>query len=191
RPTSCRKKGRWSCSPPTCTTRGSSTAASATASSRRSMPECGRRRRETVSCHRTLVGRRDRFVRHFKGGEGTMRLLGLLLLEDLPKPLQQWLQTLPAHTGNGEDLFLRQVAAELRQRLVVDRQVHLVGGDDLALVGQGGAERFQLAADGAVVLGGVGAVHGEQVEQVNDHLRALDVAEEVVAEAGAVPGAFD
>ena len=42
-----------------------------------------------------------------------------------------------------------------------------------------------------VVLDGVAALAAGDVEYVNEHARALDVTEEIVAEAHALAGAFD
>ncbi len=65
-------------------------------------------------------------------------------------------------------------------------EVHLVRRDDVALAGQFAAVEPKLLADGAV--GGDRVRPGERgdVHDVADHARALDVAEELVAES--VPG---
>ncbi len=49
----------------------------------------------------------------------------------------------------------------------------------------------ELGLDGRVVGLGVGAVERREVEDVDEQPRALDVGEELVAEAGAVRGALD
>ena len=51
--------------------------------------------------------------------------------------------------------------------------------------------QLELALDRLEVLDRVGAVERRQVEHVHEQPRALDVREEVVAEAGAVAGALD
>src|SRR5688572_10982922 len=56
-------------------------------------------------------------------------LLRLLLFEDPPKLVEQRLQPLPAYAGDREDFLIRQFPPQLFQRVVVHRQVQLVGGD--------------------------------------------------------------
>ena len=74
-----------------------------------------------------------------------------------------------ADAGDWEELDAGEVwPGGVSSCFVVDGEVDLVGGDDLALVGEHGAEGFQLAADRAVVVGGVGAVGRVEVEQVDD-----------------------
>ena len=58
-------------------------------------------------------------------------------------------------------------------------------------VGQAVAVLFELAANGAVVFDRVGAVDGLGLDEVDQHARAFDVSQELVAQAGAGVGAFD
>ena len=61
----------------------------------------------------------------------------------------------------------------------------------LRLVGQRRAVQLQFAADGAVVLQRVAAVGGQRLDQVDQHARPLDVAQELVAQADAAVRPLD
>ena len=50
---------------------------------------------------------------------------------------------------------------------------------------------FEFAADCAVVLDRIGAVDRLRLDQVDQHSRAFDMPQELVAEAGAGVGTFD
>ncbi len=61
-------------------------------------------------------------------------------------------------------------------------------GDDLRLVAEAGAVSGEFGADGQVIRD---RVRGRRVDEMKQHVGALDVAEEAVAEAGALVGALD
>ena len=54
-----------------------------------------------------------------------------------------------------------------------------------------GVEELQLAAHGVEILDRVAAGRARDVDQVDQHLRAFEMAEELVAEAEAAMRAFD
>ena len=68
------------------------------------------------------------------------------------------------------------------------RQVHLVEHDNLRLVHELGVEQLQFLVDGLVIAQGIWA---DAVQQVNEHARALDVAQERMPQAYAGVGALD
>ncbi len=74
-----------------------------------------------------------------------------------------------------------------RDRLLVER-VGLVQPDDLELAGQAAAIGRELAADHAI---GLGHILARAVDQVQQHVAALDMAEEAVAQPGALMRALD
>ena len=65
---------------------------------------------------------------------------------------------------------------------IVDR-VDLVGRDEVRLLQQLGIVELELLADRVEVFDRVAARRARHIDQVNDHLRALDVAQELVAQA--------
>ena len=73
---------------------------------------------------------------------------------------------------------------------IVDR-VHLVGDDDLRLRRHRRREALQLVEDGVEVLDRIASRRAGHVDQVHEHLRPLDVAKELVAEAVAFVRALD
>ena len=82
---------------------------------------------------------------------------------------------------NGSDRLLARCCSAVDAVGLVEG-VELGGGDDLRLLQQRRIEQLELAADGVEVLDRVAARLARDVHQVDQHLRALDVAQELVAE---------
>ena len=76
-------------------------------------------------------------------------------------------------------------------RVLLGHEVGLRQREDARQLGQPRVVLGQLALDHRVVRDRVGAVERREVEHVHEQPRALDVGEEVVAEAGAVARALD
>ena len=74
---------------------------------------------------------------------------------------------------------------------VVAEQVAFVGGDDLRARGQHVAVGAQLGVDGLKVLDRVAPLAAGDVHQMHEQAAAVDVAQEVVAEAGTVARTLD
>lgn len=74
---------------------------------------------------------------------------------------------------------------------IVGQQVHLVQADDLLTLGEDRRVLVQLIADDAVVVGRVGAILRDGIEEVDEDFCPFDVTEEVKPEARAVGRAFD
>ena len=64
-------------------------------------------------------------------------------------------------------------------------QLRLADGDDFRLGRQRRPIQFQFAADGAVVLQRIAAVGWQRLDEMDQHARPLDVAQELVAKADA------
>ena len=77
------------------------------------------------------------------------------------------------------------------QLALVVQQIGLVGHRDLGPVGQLHAVLLQLGVDGVEIGNGVPALAAGHVHQVDQQAAAVDVAQEVVAQAGAFAGALD
>ena len=84
-------------------------------------------------------------------------------------------------------LALRARLRASASRFVVD-EVGPAQRDHLGLVGEAGAIGVELAADDAP---GLDRILAGGIDQVEQHSRALDMAEEAVADAGAFGGALD
>src|SRR6266581_6598348 len=67
--------------------------------------------------------------RHQSWNSDGIRLL--LFEEDSPESVKKIFNTLAAHAGNEMNFFPRQLITQFRDRLIVNRQIGLVGGDDL------------------------------------------------------------
>ena len=76
-------------------------------------------------------------------------------------------------------------------RAVIAEQVALVGGDDLHTRCQHVAVGAQLGIDGLKVLDRVASLAAGDVHQMHQQAAAVDVAQKIVAEAGAVARALD
>ena len=85
-------------------------------------------------------------------------------------------------------LTARASARALRSMVVGIQGVDLVEADELRLGGELRAIGLELGADGAV---GLAQLLLRAVDQMDQHAAALDMAEEAVAEAGALMGALD
>ena len=99
--------------------------------------------------------------------------------------------------GAGGDLVQldAQVVAAAAQPLQVvglrHQQVGLVGGHDHGTVAQIHAVIMELGADGVEVLHRVTALGAGHIHHMDQQTAAVDVPEEVMAQAGALGGAFD
>ena len=94
---------------------------------------------------------------------------------------------------NGEELqpLLRRERLEAWQILRRLRQVDLVRDEDLRAARDFLAVLLELCIDLVVVVDRVAALDARGVDDVQDELRALDVAQKVVAEADAIRRALD
>ena len=97
---------------------------------------------------------------------------------------------LPRDGGEHERLALRRPlqAGDLLLQGVRIERVGLRERDDLGLVGEAVAVGLELVADGAV---GPAGMFARAVDEVEQHAAALDMAEEAVAEAGALVRSLD
>ena len=79
------------------------------------------------------------------------------------------------------------------ERLAIGHEVDLVEGDDLASLKECRPIPAELASDRRVVGQEITALenHGPHIEQMNDYARALEVTQELVAEAGPFAGPLD
>ena len=96
-----------------------------------------------------------------------------------------------AHLKEFVALRLDVCAQAVDVRAVVAEQVAFVGGDDLRARGQHVAVGAQLGVDGLKVLDRVAPLAAGDVHQMHEQAAAVDVAQEVVAEAGTVARALD
>ncbi len=83
----------------------------------------------------------------------------------------------------------RRSSAFRRERIV--ERVDLVGGHDLRLGRELGSKQLQLAPNGVEILDGIASGRARHVHDVHQHLGALEVAQELMAEAEAAMRAFD
>src|SRR5439155_26597784 len=95
-----------------------------------------------------------------------------------------------APTGRGGDAKERQLqlggAARERldvriSRVAIDR-IDLVGGDELRLGGERRLKELELATDGLEILHGVASTRAGDIDQMHEHLRPFEVAQELMAE---------
>ena len=83
------------------------------------------------------------------------------------------------------------MGAEPLQIFRVGHNVHLVGGYDLGPLGEIGAVLLQLGVDGVKIRHRVPALAAGHVYHMNQQTAAVDVPQEIVAQTGALTGAFD
>ena len=83
------------------------------------------------------------------------------------------------------------VGAELVQQGGIGHDVRLVGGHDHLAGGQLGGVLLQLGVDGLEVLHRVPALAARDVHHMDEQAAAVDVAQKVVAQSGAVGGALN
>ena len=74
---------------------------------------------------------------------------------------------------------------------LIGDEVDFVEDNQFVFISKYGGVFVEFLSDGVVVFDGVGLVHREDVEEVDENACALDVFEECVAEPRAVGGAFD
>ncbi len=116
----------------------------------------------------------------------------LRLLDVVVEPFtdvgDEFLDALARRRRDGEELqaLLLGQLLEARQILLRLRQVDLVGHEDLRTARDLLAVLLELCIDLVVVVDRIAAFDARGVDDVQDELRALDVAQEVVAEADAV-----
>ena len=91
---------------------------------------------------------------------------------------------------NGSFSFFARFSSAVDALRIVDR-VDLVGGDQLRLLEQLRVVELELAANRVEVLDRIASRRARHVDEVNQHLGALDVAQELMAEAVALVRAFD
>ena len=124
-------------------------------------------------------------------------LLLLRLLDVVVEPFadvrDELLDALARRRRDGEELqaLLLGQLLEARQILLRLRQVDLVGHEDLRAARDLLAVLLELCVDLVEVIDRVAALDARGIDDVQDELRALDVAQEVVAEADAIGCALD
>ena len=124
-------------------------------------------------------------------------LLLLRLLDVVVEPFadvrDELLDALARRRRDGEELqaLLLGQCLEAWQVLLRLRQVDLVGYEDLRAARDLLAVLLELCVDLVEVIDRVAALDARGIDDVQDELRALDVAQEVVAEANAVGCALD
>src|SRR5262245_41852390 len=74
---------------------------------------------------------------------------------------------------------------------IVAQRVDLVRGHELRLRGELRLKEFQLTTDGIKVLHGIAAARTRRVDDMDQHARALEMAEELVAEPESPMGALN
>ena len=113
--------------------------------------------------------------------------------DDRPRRFDQIVDAFAGHRRDLEELQLQLLRALLERgdALRIVERVDLVGGHQLRLLEQLRVVELELAADGVEVLDRVASRRAGDVDQVNQHLGALDVAQELMAEAVAFVRAFD
>src|SRR5262245_29603392 len=79
----------------------------------------------------------------------------------------------------------RRSALQLRHAFFIVERIDLVRGDNLRLRGERGLKELELAAHGVEVVDGVASAGARDVHEVNQHLRALEVTQKLVAKAEA------
>ncbi len=90
--------------------------------------------------------------------------------------------------GRSRDRHVRLERVDRRR--IADR-VHLRCGDDLRLGGKLGAERRELALNRLEILDRIAARRAGDVHEVHQHLRAIEMLQEPIAEPFALVRAFD
>ena len=91
---------------------------------------------------------------------------------------------------NGSLSFFARFSSAVDALGIVNR-IDLVGGDQLRLLEQSRIVEIELAADRVEILDRIAARRARHVDQVDQHLRPLDVPQELVAEPVALVRAFD
>src|SRR5688572_17237513 len=81
----------------------------------------------------------------------------------------------------------------LRQRLHagIVRRVHLVGGDDLRAAGELGPEELELTPENVEILDRIPTAGARDVHDVDQHLRPLEMPQELMPEAQAAMRSLD
>ncbi len=119
--------------------------------------------------------------------------LGVLVGEPLPHRFEQLGQPLAARAGDAQERQseLRRAAFERGDAIRIVDGVHLVRRDDLRLRGERRVKQLELLAHGVEIAHRVAAGRARDVDQVHEHLRPLEMAEELVAEALSAMSAFN
>ena len=97
----------------------------------------------------------------------------------------------PEILKNGSPSAAARAATAVTHRRSSVNRVDLVGGDDLRLRRERRLKELQLATHRVEIVDRIAAARARDVDQVHEHLRALEVPQELMAEAQAAMRAFN
>ena len=118
-------------------------------------------------------------------------------IDESPGGFDEGVDALLGAAGDEHDVFAFfefETNGEALEELVLfllGKEIDFVEGDEFALLGEGGGVLEEFAADGFVLLDGIGTIDGGGIDDVNEGFGALDVAKKIVAETGTFGSAFD